>query len=69
MCGKFRYFASWAEVLHPEDLPTWLGETSTPLPEIQALLRPYEDEGAWDMAPEGAVKSQTPPAPAQGNLF
>lgn len=58
-----------AAVLHPQDLPAWLGETSTPLPEIQALLRPYEDEGAWDMAPEDAAKNQTPPAPAQGNLF
>lgn len=38
-------------VLHEEDIPTWLGETSAPIEDIVARLRTYEDHDAWDMRP------------------
>lgn len=39
-------------ILSAEDVPVWLGETGAPLADIKALLRTYEDGGAWEMARE-----------------
>ena len=43
-------------ILQQEDWVTWLGETDASLHEVKALLKTFEDEGAWDIAPQ-----QTPP--------
>lgn len=40
-------------VLHEEDIPIWLGEEPASLEAVRDVLRPYEDEGTWDMRPAG----------------
>jgi putative SOS response-associated peptidase YedK len=40
--------------LAPEDWPTWLGETGANTEELKALLRTWDDAGAWDMAEQSA---------------
>jgi putative SOS response-associated peptidase YedK len=61
-------------ILQPDDWPLWLGETRAPLADVKALLRPYEDGGAWTMDIEDPTKN--PPRPRnpnprqkQGDLF
>ncbi len=49
-------------ILHPVDWPVWLGETPAPLAEVKALLRTFEDDGAWEMAEQDA-KPRRPPGP------
>ena len=39
-------------ILPPETWPIWLGETPAAAEEIKALLKTYDDDGNWDMAPE-----------------
>ena len=59
-------------VLHEEDLPTWLGETDASLNDICDVLKPYEDEGAWEMTPQSSrnpAKHLRPEPPEQGQLF
>ena len=56
-------------VLPPEAWPAWLGETGAPLAAIKALLVPFEDKGAWDLAPEAARPGSKPPGPPQPDLF
>jgi len=41
-------------ILRAEDWAVWLGEAPAPLSEIKALLRTYEDEGAWEIAPQSS---------------
>lgn len=59
-------------VLHEEDIPVWLGEVPASPEEIRDVLRPYEDDGAWDMHPAGP-KGRSPkggaPKPDQRDLF
>lgn len=40
-------------VLHEADIPVWLGEGHADPETIRGVLRPYEDEGAWEMRPAG----------------
>ena len=61
-------------ILQPDDWEVWLGETRAPLDEVKALLRTFEDNGAWTMQPQGAKKTAAPPKsaptpPPQGDLF
>jgi putative SOS response-associated peptidase YedK len=50
-------------LLREEDWALWLGKTEAPLAEVKALLRPYEDGGAWD------VSRAKKPAAGQMDLF
>ncbi|MEX1252122.1 MAG: hypothetical protein WEA77_13120, partial [Hyphomonas sp.] len=46
------------------EIPIWLGEVPASPEEIGAVLRPYEDEGRWDMAPSdgaGQKRKSVPP--------
>jgi len=57
-------------VLHEDDIPVWLGEVPASPEEIRAVLRPYEDEGRWDMAPsDGANQKRKSVPPKQDALF
>ncbi len=59
-------------VLQEADIPVWLGDTGASLDEVRACLRPFEDEGAWEMRPEAGRKASRralPPKRAQGDLF
>ena len=61
-----------AAVLREQDLPVWLGETTASLEDIRGLLVPFEDDGAWEMAPQSSgslVKALRPAPPDQGQLF
>ena len=49
-------------VISQQDWPVWLGETGASLPQIKGLLRPFAEDGAWDMSPQ--PPSQTYPASA-----
>ena len=55
-------------VLKEENLAVWLGQTGASPEELRACLSPYEDEGAWSMAPEDRRKSPIAKS-AQGDLF
>ena len=57
-------------VLNESDIPVWLGEAPASLEEVRACLRPYEDDGAWDMRPKGQGNSPAKRmASRQGDLF
>ena len=57
-------------VLNESDIPVWLGEAPASLEEVRACLRPYEDDGAWDMRPEGQRAAPAKRrASRQGDLF
>lgn len=60
-------------ILRPEQWAAWLGETEASLADIKALLQTFEDDGAWNIAPQGPPpkKSKAPPPPKtdQGDLF
>ncbi len=59
-------------VLHAEDIPVWLGEAPADLETVRDVLRPYEDEGAWDMHPAGPrprAPGSGPAKPSQKDLF
>lgn len=51
-------------VLREEDIAVWLGEVPADPETIRDVLRPYEDEGAWEMQPAGP---RTKP-PGRGGL-
>lgn len=60
-------------ILPREAWPMWLGETDATLDEAKALLRMYEDGGAWMMTEQGPtrpVRARRPPREGpQGELF
>jgi putative SOS response-associated peptidase YedK len=59
-------------VLNAEDIPAWLGETGAGPDALRACLRPFEDDGAWDMRPAANSRSpraKTGPKREQGDLF
>lgn len=55
-------------VLRQEDWPVWLGETDAPLKDVKALLKMFDDEGAWEMSEQQAAKKPAKPKP-QMDLF
>ena len=55
-------------ILPQEAWPAWLGETGASPEEIKALLTPFEEKGAWEIAPE-RHRSGGKAAPPQGDLF
>lgn len=44
-------------IVRQEDWPVWLGNADAPLAEVKALLKTYDDEGAWEMSEQAPVKS------------
>ncbi len=57
-------------VLHEAEIPVLLGEVPASAEEIRAVLRPYEDDGRWDMGPSDGEKQKGKPAPPrQDDLF
>ena len=57
-------------ILRQEDWSVWLGEDDAPLKDVKALLRTFDDEGAWEMAEQAPSKSSKPAKPKpQGDLF
>jgi putative SOS response-associated peptidase YedK len=55
-------------ILHRDAWPVWLGETEASLADVKALLRTFEVEGAWSIAPQDAPPKGKPPQ-AQASLF
>lgn len=53
-------------VMHESDISVWLGDTPASLEDIQATLKTYEDNGAWDMRPSSPRRKA---APGQQDLF
>jgi putative SOS response-associated peptidase YedK len=53
-------------ILPPETWPIWLGETDAALDEIKALLKTFDDAGAWTMEPQ---EERARPPRDQGELF
>ena len=47
-------------ILRPEDWPVWLGETPATLAQVKALLKPYDDGGAWEARPQAPKAGETP---------
>ena len=57
-------------ILRQEDWPLWLGETDASLADVKALLRTFDDAGAWEMSEQAPTKSsRTAKSNSQGNLF
>ena len=44
-------------ILRQEDWPVWLGESDASLADVKALLRTFDDEGAWEMREQAPSKS------------
>jgi putative SOS response-associated peptidase YedK len=44
-------------VLRQDDWPVWLGETDASLTDVKALLKTFDDEGAWEMSEQASLKS------------
>jgi putative SOS response-associated peptidase YedK len=55
-------------ILRQEDWAVWLGETEASPAEAKALLRTFDDKGAWEMAQQ-VPASKAKKASSQGNLF
>lgn len=57
-------------ILRQEDWAAWLGETDASRDDVKALLRTFEDGGAWEMTEQAAPlrKKAREPDP-QGRLF
>ena len=57
-------------ILRQDDWGVWLGEVDAPLKDVKALLRTFDDEGAWEMAEQAPAKSAKTAKPKpQGELF
>lgn len=55
-------------ILHSQDWTAWLGETDASLKDVKALLRMFDDDGAWEMSEQQAAKKSAKPKP-QMDLF
>lgn len=56
-------------ILRQEDWPVWLGETDASLVEVKALLKTFDDDGAWEMSEQAPTKSKTAKPKSQIDLF
>ena len=57
-------------ILRQKDWGVWLGEVDAPLKDVKALLRTFDDEGAWEMAEQAPARSAKSAKPKpQGELF
>lgn len=55
-------------ILRQEDWPTWLGETDASTADVKALLKTFDDEGAWEMSEQTSSKAAKKAKP-QMDLF
>ena len=55
-------------ILRPEDWPLWLGETEASAADVKAVLRTYDDDGAWTMNPQER-KTRSPVSKQQARLI
>jgi putative SOS response-associated peptidase YedK len=55
-------------ILRQEDWAVWFGETDASLKDVKALLRTFDDDGAWEMSEQQAAKKVAKPKP-QMDLF
>jgi putative SOS response-associated peptidase YedK len=55
-------------ILRQEDWPVWLGEADASLVEAKALLKTFDDEGAWEMTQQAKSSKQAKPK-SQFDLF
>jgi putative SOS response-associated peptidase YedK len=55
-------------ILRQEDWPAWLGEADASLVEAKALLKTFDDEGAWEMTQQAKSSKQAKPK-SQFDLF
>jgi len=55
-------------ILRQEDWAVWLGETDASLKDVKALLKTFDDEGAWEMSEQQAAKKAAKAKP-QMDLF
>lgn len=46
-------------ILHQQDWAAWLGETDASLKDVKALLKMFDDEGAWEMSEQASSKPAT----------
>jgi putative SOS response-associated peptidase YedK len=44
-------------ILRQENWPVWLGESDASLADVKALLKTFDDEGAWEMSEQTPSKS------------
>ncbi len=57
-------------ILRQDDWRVWLGEDDTSLADVKALLKTFDDAGAWEMSEQAPTKSaKTAKRKAQGDLF
>ncbi|MEZ6030384.1 MAG: SOS response-associated peptidase family protein [Hyphomonadaceae bacterium] len=57
-------------ILRQEDWPMWLGEADAPLSDVKALLKTFDDEGAWEMTEQASTKAAKTAKPkSQIDLF
>lgn len=58
-------------ILRQEDWPLWLGEVEASFADVKALLKTFDDQGNWEMAPQVASSRTSARAKpkAQGDLF
>lgn len=57
-------------ILHQQDWPAWLGEDDASLADVKALLKTFDDDGAWEMMEQAPSKSPKPAkSKSQGDLF
>ncbi len=56
-------------VLRPDDWATWLGETEASFDDVKALLRTFDDEGAWEMTEQASKPTKRAGGAPQMDLF
>jgi putative SOS response-associated peptidase YedK len=59
-------------VLIQHQLPFWLGDVEMPLPDVQAMLRPFPSEGMirWPAkSPQPPAIAEAPQPDPEGDLF
>ena len=57
-------------ILRQQDWSTWLGEDNASLADVKALLKTFDDDGAWEMMEQAPSKSPKPAkSKSQGDLF
>lgn len=47
-------------ILRSQDWAAWLGETDASLKDVKALLRMFDEDGAWEMSEQAAKKAAEP---------
>lgn len=56
-------------ILRQEDWDAWLGDEDRSLKDVKALLKTFDDDGAWEMEKQAPSTKAKAAKPAQGSLF